>query len=101
MIYGLGWLAGFRIIPENVGFSESPILSRIWGFRENIEIYIRRKSISCEYGILYSQMSAGLGRSEKGDPLAGRLSEELKVVFKNENPVSLKACLFLKDFQSL
>jgi hypothetical protein len=75
MIFGLGWLAGFRVIPDKVGFSESTILAQNWGFAANIKIYIRSKSISCEYGILYSQMSAGLGRSEKGDPLAGRLSE--------------------------
>jgi hypothetical protein len=59
MIFGLGWLAGFRNIPDKVGFSKSTILAQNWGFAANIKIYIRSKSISCEYGILYSQMSAG------------------------------------------
>lgn len=73
MILGLGWLAGFRIIPDKVCFSECAILSRIRGFSADTEIYIRSKSISCEYGILYSQMSEG-----RRDQLMGYSSRKIE-----------------------
>ena len=76
MIFGLGWLAGFRNITDKVGFSESAILAQNWGFAANIKIYIRSKSISCEYGILYSQMSAGR-RDHKKEEVKTKKSKEM------------------------
>ena len=76
MIFGLDWLAYFRIIPDKVGFSESTILAQNWGFAANIKIYIRSKSISCEYGILYSQMSAGR-RDHKKEEVKTKKSKEM------------------------